>query len=151
MKPGTPPAPRMLHVAEPPPAYRVRPPIVVDSSAICAVLFDEAERAEAIASMAGKTLYAPFLLDHEVIGVMLKKQRRQWPAESLALALGDYESCRIELRQTDPAAQYELALRYDLSACDAAYLWLAAELKAPLATFDARLAAAARVHLAGLP
>ncbi len=42
-------------------------------------------------------------------------------------------------------------MRYQLSAYDAAYLWLAAELKAPLATFDAKLAAAAQAHLGALP
>jgi predicted nucleic acid-binding protein len=36
------------------------------------------------------------------------------------------------------------AARYELSASDAAYLWLAAELQAPLATFDQKLAAAAQ-------
>ena len=142
---------RTLHLAEPPATYLVRPPVVVDASAICAVLFDEAERTEAMARMAGKTLYAPYLLDHEVISVTLKKRRLQWPADSLALALGEYDAYQIELRETDPKAQYELAARYQLSAYDAAYLWLAAELKAPLATFDDKLAKAARAHLASLP
>lgn len=119
---ATAPPPRTLHVAEPPASYLMRPPVVVDSSAVCAVLFDEAERADAAAQMAGKTLYAPYLLDHEVISVALKKQRLQWPPDSLALALGEYDSWQIELRGTDPQAQYALAARYKLSAYDAAYL-----------------------------
>lgn len=151
MKARAAPAPRQLHVAEPPATYLVRPPVVVDSSALCAVLFDEAERANAMAQLAGKTLYAPYLLDHEVISVTLKKRRQQWPADSLALALGEYDAYQIELRETDLKAQYELAARYNLSAYDAAYLWLAADLKAPLATFDEKLAKAARTHLASLP
>jgi predicted nucleic acid-binding protein len=48
-------------------------------------------------------------------------------------------------------AQYALAMRYRLSAYDAAYLWLAGSLQAPLATFDAKLAGAARDYLAGTP
>jgi predicted nucleic acid-binding protein len=143
-------ASRALHVAEPPANYLVRPPVVVDCSAICAVLFDEPERADAATQKAGKTLYAPYLLDHEVISVALKKRRLQWPAESLALALDAYDTWQIEMRETNPLAQYELAARYQLSAYDAAYLWLAGELKAPLATFDEKLAKAARAHLAGL-
>ena len=46
---------------------------------------------------------------------------------------------------------FELALRYQLSAYDAAYLWLASDLKAPLATFDEKLATAAQAHLSALP
>ena len=142
---------RKLHVAEPPAAYLHRPPIVVDCSAICGILFDEPWRAEAIERIAGKTLYAPYLLDHEVVSVTLKKHRQNWSRESIAGALDDYGQYQIELRDTDTSAQFALALRYKLSAYDAAYLWLAAELKAPLATFDDKLAAAARTHLASLP
>ena len=143
-------AARSFHLAEPSAAYLARPPVVVDSSAICAVLFDEIGRDEAVASMAGKSLYAPYLLDHEVISVALKKRRLHWPEDSLAMALGDYLGYQIELRETDLPAQYALAARYNLSATDAAYLWLAAELRAPLATFDDKLAKAARAHLTGL-
>ena len=57
----------------------------------------------------------------------------------------------MPLHRVDIAAQVALAQRYGLSAYDAAYLWLAAELKAPLATYDQKLGAAARLHLASLP
>lgn len=144
-------AQRTLYVAEPPVAYLVRPPMVVDCSAICGILFDEPWRAEAMARISGKTLYAPYLLDYEVISVTLKKHRQQWSRESITGALEDYVQYQIELRETDISAQLDLALRYKLSSYDAAYLWLAAELKAPLATFDEKLAAAAQTHLARLP
>ena len=143
-------AQRTLYVAQPPAAYLVRPPMVVDCSAICGILFDEPWRAEAIARLSGRTLYAPYLLDHEVISVTLKKHRHQWSRESIAAALQDYDQYQIELRETDLAAQFDLALRYQLSSYDAAYLWLAAELKAPLATFDEKLGSAAQTHLASL-
>lgn len=140
-----------LYVAEPPPAYRLRPPMVVDCSAICGILFDEPWRAQTMARIAGRTLCAPNLLDQEVISVTLKKHRQQWPRDSIAKALEDYAQYDIELHRTDIAGQLEIALRYKLSAYDAAYLWLAAELKAPLATFDAKLATAAQTHLSSLP
>jgi len=138
-------------VAEPPATYLMRPPMVVDCSAISAILFDEPERDEALARLVGRRLHAPSLIDHEIVSVALKKRRQDWPADSLALALTDYVAYDIELHPVDLAAQYELAARYQLSAYDAAYLWLAAELKAPLATFDQRLATAAQAHLSTLP
>lgn len=143
-------ASRKLHIAEPPAAYLVRPPIVVDCSVVCGILFDEPWRAEASSRIAGKTLYAPYLLDHEVVSVSLKKERQNWSRESTAAALEDYGQYQIELRDTNAAQQFDLALRYKLSAYNAAYLWLAAELKAPLATFDEKLAKAASAHLSSL-
>jgi predicted nucleic acid-binding protein len=65
--------------------------------------------------------------------------------------LVQFKSMNIKLYQVDPVGTLSLAIRYQLSAYDAAYLWLAAELKAPLATFDEKLATAAQAHLATLP
>ncbi len=125
----------------------MRPPMVVDCSALSAILFDEPARDDALARLAGRSLHAPNLLDHEIASVALKKRQLDWPADSLALALSDYTAYDLELHAVDVPAQYELAARYKLSAYDAAYLWLAAELRAPLATFDRKLATAAQTHL----
>ena len=134
-------------VAEPPMVYRVRPPLVVDCSVLSAVLFEEPMRDEALRQLVGKELHAPTLLDHEIANVAVKKQRHDWPAESIAMALSDYATQEIALHRADVAEQAALAHQYGLSAYDAAYLWLAAELKAPLATFDAKLGKAAMQHL----
>lgn len=139
-----------LYVAEPPAIYLVRPPLVVDCSVLCAALFEEATRDQAIELLAGKCWHAPYLLDHEIASVAQKKARVGVPATLIAQALADYMGQEIERHPTDIQAQYQLAQRYNLSAYDAAYLWLAAELKAPLATFDQKLATAARAHLATL-
>ena len=56
----------------------------------------------------------------------------------------------LQQRPIDLQAQVALALRYNLSTYDAAYLWLAADLKAPLATLDRRLGEAAQRHLQSL-
>lgn len=141
---------RKLYLAEPPAAYLARPPMVVDCSVLAAVLFEEPSRDEAVQRLSRRTLHAPTLIDHEIASVALKKHLQGWPAESIALALGDYAEQAIELHRTDVAAQCELAQRYDLSAYDAAYLWLAAAMKAPLATFDRRLGEAAQRHLGAL-
>ena len=143
--------PAALFVAEPPAHYLVLPPLVVDCSVLSSAIFDEPSRDAALDRLKGKTLHAPYLLEHELVSVALKKQRLGWNAESIALALADQSQLNIALHGTDVEAQHALALRYKLSAYDAAYLWLAAELKAPLATFDEKLARAASAHLASLP
>ncbi|MEJ8835566.1 type II toxin-antitoxin system VapC family toxin [Ramlibacter sp. AN1133] len=139
----------LLHVAEPPPAFLGRPPIVVDCSVLSAALFEEQTRDEALRALLGKTLHAPLLLDSEFVSVAAKKQRAGVPEAVIARALSEYVQQSIELHRPDITAQYGLALRYGVSTYDAAYLWVAQRLQAPLATFDAKLAKAARAHLAG--
>ena len=143
-------APPQLYVAEPPASYLVLPPLVVDCSVMVAAMFEEPARDQAIALMNGKLLFAPDLLVHELVNVAARKLCAGSPSATVRQALSDFGAQAIELRPTDPLEQFELALRYDLSGYDAAYLWLAAELKAPLATFDKKLAAAAQAHLSGL-
>ena len=112
-------------------------------------MFAEAWQAQARQQIEGRALHAPHLFHCEIASVAVKKHRRGEPH-----ALGgllEASEMAIDLHSVDPAAVAELALRYQLSACDAAYLWLAADLKCPLATFDDKLAAAARAHLASLP
>ncbi len=133
-------------IAQPPAPYRVHPPLVVDCSMLAAALFDEPERDAAATCLAGSELFAPFLLDFEIVSVALKKAR-QGLDDVAACGLADFRALSINRHRVDAQAQMALALRYDLTAYDAAYLWLAAELKAPLATFDHRLGEAAQRHL----
>lgn len=139
-----------LFVAEPPAQYLVLPPLVVDCSVLSAAIFQEESRDVALDRLKGRELHAPYLLEHELVSVALKKQRLGWNPEAIALALAGHSQLDIALHGTDIEAQHALAVRYKLSAYDAAYLWLAAELKAPLATFDEKLAKAASAHLSSL-
>jgi len=136
-----------LFVAEPSPAYRVRPPLVVDCSVLVAALFLEPELgASAQMQMQGHELHAPRLLGYEFANVAVKKAAAG--AEPLARAgIGALASTPLTLHDVDPAGSFHLARQYSLSAYDAAYLWLAAELRCSLATFDRRLAQAGRNHL----
>lgn len=149
MTPSTVVPPRRLYVAEPPAAYLVLPPLVVDCSMIATLLFQEALRNEAEARLVDRDLHAPDLLAYEFANVAMNKIRRS-DAGLVPAALALYDEYPIRLHPVNVAATVQLAQRYNLSAYDAAYLWLAAKLKAPLATFDAKLGEAARVHLASL-
>ena len=141
-------SPATLYVAEPPPAFASRPPLVIDCSVLSAVLFEEEARDAAVQLLLGKTLHAPLLLDSEIASVAAKKKRAGVPEAVIARALNEYVELSIAFARPDVVAQYELAMRHSISTYDAAYLWLAGALRAPLATFDAKLAKAARAHLA---
>ena len=142
-------SPRTLYVAEPSQPYRTRPPLVVDCSLVSAWLFHEASASQAERRLLGHQLHAPELLSHEIVSVALKKLQAGMAPELVQVSLGCFVGQSLTLHRTDPVAQLALAARYRLSAYDAAYLWLAGELHAPLATFDAKLAKAATAHLGG--
>ncbi|MDZ7671207.1 MAG: type II toxin-antitoxin system VapC family toxin [Gammaproteobacteria bacterium] len=117
---------------------------------LAAVLFDEPDGDVAAENLRGCDLFAPSLIDHEMVSVAAKKSLAG--LEDVARqGLAGLARVQLTRCQTDVAAQYQLALAYNLSAYDAAYLWLAQHLQAPLATFDRRLAAAARQHLGAGP
>lgn len=140
---------RQLFVAEPPAQFLVLPPLVVDCSTLAGLLFQEDWYPQAWDQIRGKSLHAPALLPIEIASVALKKHKLGRP-DVAADGLAQFEAMGIELHAIEPSAVMGLCIQYQLSAYDACYLWLAAELKAPLATFDEKLAVAARAHLAGL-
>jgi predicted nucleic acid-binding protein len=90
------------------------------------------------------------MLAFELTNVARQKVRRRMISPEAALAaLAEFSDMQIESMPVPPAEAFTLAHRYDLSGYDASYLWLASHLQAPLATFDAKLGAAALKHLAG--
>jgi predicted nucleic acid-binding protein len=131
-----------LIIAEARGRYAARAPLVVDCSVLAAVLFDEPNREEAARALAGKDLFAPELLADELVSVAIRKS---WNGldDLVRHALADFADLELTRCRCDVQAQWRLALDHDLSAYDAAYLWLAATLGAPLATFDKRLGTAA--------
>lgn len=140
---------RTLFVAEPSPQYLVWPPLVVDCSTLAGLLFHESWQQQAFDRIHDKTLHAPYLLQIEMASVAAKKHKLGRPEVAID-GLLQFAAMHVELHEVDPVAVLGLALRYTLSAYDAAYLWLAAELKTPLATFDEKLATAAQAHLSSL-
>jgi predicted nucleic acid-binding protein len=122
--------------------------LVTDASVIAAALFAEDNQAEALALLHGRALHAPHLLDHEIASVGLKKLRREGVSvESVVAALQAYARLPIERHAIEVENVVVIAERHGLTAYDAAYLHLAEQLTAPLATLDERLAAAAHKHL----
>ncbi len=135
-----------LFISEPAGQYTRYPPLVVDCSVLATVLFDEPDREAALLSMAGKELFAPDLLDHEMVSIALSKSRSGMQKAAMQ-ALQDLSNLRLTRCAVDSAAQLELARRMKLTAYDAAYLQLAMDLRAPLVTFDQKLGKAAKALL----
>ena len=142
--------PRPFYVAEPPAQYLARPPVVVDCSALAGILFEEPWQAQASEKIRGRTMNAPFLLEIELASVAIKKHKQGYGA-LVDKGLERFKALNVTLHQIELKEVLALALQYKLSAYDASYLWLAANIKAPLATFDEKLATAAQIHLASLP
>lgn len=141
-----------VFTAEPPAIYLARPPLVVDVSLLAASIFGEVDRDAAEARLRGCSLHAPGLIDYELTNVAVTKVRRNELAlETAVQALAEFSMMALERHTPVPEEVATLASRYRLSAYDAAYLWLAGALKAPLATFDRQLADAASDYLSQLP
>ena len=135
-------AARALYVAEPPLQYLVRPSLVVDCSVLAGLLFQEHWIEEARQRIEGRSLKAPWLLDIEITNVAVKKHRAGF-TELARDGLEGYVAMDIERFATPSLQVHVLAIRYQLSAYDAAYLALALALDAPLLSLDQKLATAA--------
>lgn len=133
-------------VSEPTPGFMHQPPLVVDCSAVAGIVFQDSWQFEALQQLAGRSLHAPYLLEIEFASVALKKHRQGHHALAKA-ALEKLEDFQVTLHPVRIGEVGLLAQRYQLSIYDACYLWLAAELKTELSTFDKKLATAAQEHL----
>jgi len=141
-----------VFVAEPPAIYLTRPPLVVDASLLATCVFGESDRDLAEARLRGCSLHAPGLIDYELTNVAVTKLRRnELTLETAVQALGEFSMMTLERHDPVPEEVAAIASLYRLTAYDAAYLWLAGAIKAPLATFDRQLASAASDYLGKLP
>ena len=123
------------------------PARVPDASVVAAFVFGEPRAREAARLLEGAELFAPSLLAYELANVACTKIRKD-PASREGVLEGLRVSARlgIALIQADRIRAAELALERNLSAYDAAYLLVARATGGTLVTFDAKLAAAARVR-----
>lgn len=119
------------------------PVIVVDASAVCALLFREPKGALVAPRLSGVTLAAPNLLPFEVANVCVTKIRRSSADRNSLMALfALLPAMNITLAEVDHAEVLTLAVSSGLTAYDASYLWLAQAMAAELVTLDVALGAA---------
>ena len=116
------------------------PAIVIDASALGAIVFNE-PKGESVTQRLGESpLAAPALLRFELASICLKKIRKHPEQEAVLIAaLRRGLAVRAEIYDVDHAEVVPLARETGLSAYDASYLWLARHLNAELVTLDQAL------------
>jgi predicted nucleic acid-binding protein len=115
---------------------------VIDCSAMIELLAAKTQTGDAIARRvtAAQTLYAPYVLDGEVISALLGLTRGQKISEREAdAALSSYCAFPVERQDVLPLWPRLKSLHANLSAYDAQYVALAEALHVPLITADARI------------
>lgn len=118
--------------------------IVIDPSAILAVLLNEQERDALVASTEGATLLAPASLPWEIGNALIAGLRRgRLDLEAVQLAWRSFEDIPIRLVEVDMARSLHSAAGHGLYAYDAYVLDVAAARRVPLLTLDTLLARAA--------
>ena len=121
--------------------------IVVDASAVVAVLLDPGPGAERIRRRIegpGESLHVPHLMDLEVLHALRRQALRGTLSPRRGTeALEDLVNIMFIRYPHTSLVERVWALRHNLTANDAAYVALAEALDAPLVTMDARLAQAA--------
>lgn len=119
--------------------------VVVDTSAIIAVILGEAHRDRIIQQTEGADLIAPETLHWEVgnaFSAMFKRNRLE--VEAAVEGIRHYNEIPIQWAEVDLSEATQMAGRRDLYAYDAYMLEAAKRHQAPLVTLDGGLKEAAR-------
>ena len=119
--------------------------VVVDASALAALVFNEPGAEDVARRLEGAHVHAPTLLPYELGNVAWKKAARDPSATPAILrALGEVldEGAGITWCPVPAAEAALVAIATGLTAYDAAYVWLAGFLGADLVTLDHRVASA---------
>jgi predicted nucleic acid-binding protein len=121
--------------------------MVVDTSAVLAVLLEEPERIALIAATRGATLYAPPSLPWEVGNALVALVRRRRLTLAEARRVWDaFQSVPMRLVDIDVGQAIASATELALYAYDAYMLELAVQRGLPLLTLDQKLRHAARAR-----
>lgn len=118
--------------------------IVVEASALAAVLFGEPEAPQVAEQLGDSALVTPTLFSYEIANICWKKLRRH-PEKRAALLEGYSLLGRMEVEEVEVSIPEALLLadRENLTVYDASYLWLSRKLGVKLVTLDGDLNTAA--------
>jgi len=114
--------------------------LVVDASALGALIFGEPQAEEMASRLEGGTMVAPTLLWFEVTSICLKKiKAHPGQKEKLLQAHGLAGRLPIQPIEIHQPEVVQLAWQTGLTTYDASYLWLVQRLRGELVTWDEEL------------
>ena len=107
--------------------------LVVDASVVLKWQLDDEDHIPQATALRGDfyalgaiKVIAPHLLVYEVVnGILTAARRKRLDSDKALEAIHNLMELGVELKEVEPGTVLELALRYNLSAYDAAYLALA--------------------------
>ncbi len=118
--------------------------IVIDASALAAMVFGESTAEEVALRVNGRPMSAPALPWFEMANVCLNKiKRNPGEAEQYIALLNEVSTVGIEAVAVNHQAVVALAWETGLTSYDASYLWLARHLDVELVTLDEEMRQAA--------
>ncbi len=114
--------------------------LVVDASALGALIFGEPQAEEMAFRLEGGTMVAPTLLWFELASICLKKiKAHPRQKEKLLQALGLAGRLSIQPIEVDQPEVVRVAWQTGLTNYDASYLWLVWQLRGEMVTLDEEL------------
>jgi predicted nucleic acid-binding protein len=111
--------------------------VLLDASAIMAVILNEPNRNTVIALTENATLLSPEIISFEIGNALINLFKKdKITEEELLAAYSNYTAIFIESIKVDVEKALKIACKYKIYAYDAYYLEIANRLKLPLVTFD---------------
>ena len=117
--------------------YIVLMNVLLDASAILAIILNEPNRDIAVKLTKGAMILAPEVISFEIGNALVNLYRKKKiAADELLEAYKNFTFISLRIIKTDIAEALKIACRYNIYAYDAYYLEIARRLNLPLITFD---------------
>jgi predicted nucleic acid-binding protein len=117
--------------------YNVLMDILLDASAIMAIILNETNKEVVIKLTRGSTLSAPAMISYEIGNALISLYKRHKLTENEVIgAYNDFREIPIRTLDVNMEKALKISCKYNVYAYDAYYLETAKRLKLPLITFD---------------
>jgi predicted nucleic acid-binding protein len=111
--------------------------ILLDASAIMAIILNEPNKEIAIKLTKGSILLSPVMISYEIGNALISLYKRRKLTENEVIdAYNDFRKIPIITLDVDMEKSFKISCKYNVYAYDAYYLETAKRLKLPLITFD---------------